>query len=91
MEKEKINKVLKEKVDPVLEQHHGGAVLTEYEDGIAWVKLVGACATCPSAQGTMEDIVKAILMKELPDIKDVKLDNSVSEDLLDMAKKILKI
>ncbi len=90
MEREKIVKVLKEKVDPILEQHHGGAVLTSYKDGVAWVKLTGACASCPSAQGTMEDIVKSILMEEMPQVKDVKLDNSVSEDLLDMARKLLK-
>ncbi len=90
MEREKIIIALKDKVDPILEQHHGGAILTSYEDGVAWVKLTGACASCPSAQGTMEDIVKSILMEEISEIKDVKLDNSVSEDLLEMARKLLK-
>lgn len=87
--KEKITKVLKEKVDPLLETHFGGVVLTAYENEIAYVKLTGECSTCPSAQYTIEDVVKGIVMEEIPEVKDVVLDTSVSQDLLDMAKKIL--
>jgi Fe-S cluster biogenesis protein NfuA len=87
--KEKINKLLLEKVNPLLEAHYGGAVLVGYENGIAKVRLTGACQGCPSAQYTTEDIIKEILTSELPEIKDVILDTSVSQDLLDMAKKIL--
>ena len=53
------------------------------------MRLTGACRTCPSAQYTIEDVVKEILCNEIPEIKDVILDTSVSEDLIDMAKKIL--
>lgn len=88
MEKE-IEKVLEEKVNPVLASHFGGAVLVGFENDIAYVKLTGACSSCPSAQYTIEDVVKNIVLEELPQIKDVILDTSVSEDLLDMARKIL--
>ena len=89
--REQIKKVLVEKVDPVLAQHYGGAILTGLsEDMVVKVKLTGACASCPSAQYTIEDIVKAIVMDEIPEVKDVILDTSVSEDLIDMAKKILR-
>ncbi len=87
---EQIKKVLKEKVDPVLSAHYGGAVLTGFEDGVAIVRLTGACASCPSAQSTIEDVVKSIVMDNIEGVKDVILDNSVSEDLLEMARKILK-
>ncbi|MDD4367072.1 MAG: NifU family protein [Eubacteriales bacterium] len=87
--KEKIKKVLEEKVDPVLGEHYGGAVLTGFENGIAKVRLTGACAACPSAQYTIEDVVKQIIMENCKGVKDVVLDTSVSEDLIDMAKKIL--
>ena len=87
---DQIRKVLKEKVDPVLAAHYGGAVLTGYEDGIVYVKLTGACASCPSAQSTIEDVVKTIVMENIQVLKDVVLDTSISEDLLDMARKILK-
>ena len=84
-----IQKVLEEKVNPVLAGHFGGAVLTAFEDGVAWVKMTGACATCPSAQDTIESVVKEALVENCPAVKDVAIDDSVSEDLMEMARKIL--
>jgi Fe-S cluster biogenesis protein NfuA len=86
---EKIKKVLAEKVDPLLASHFGGVVLSAFENGVAYVKLTGACGTCPSAQYTIEDVVKQIVMEEIPEVEDVVLDTSVDEDLLDMARKLL--
>ncbi len=88
--REEVRKVLREKVDPVLAQHFGGSELTKIQDGVAYVKLTGACASCPSAQETIEEIVKGFVCGGVDGIDDVVLDNSVSEDLLDMARKILK-
>ena len=86
---EKIRKILKEQVDPVLSQHFGGSSLSKYEDDIAYVRLTGACAQCPSAQETIESVVKDFVMGGCPEVEDVVLDTSVSEDLLEMARKIL--
>ena len=87
---EAVRKVLKEQVDPVLSQHFGGSELTKIQDGVAYVKLTGACASCPSAPETIEDIVKNYVCGSVDGIRDVVLDNSVSDELLDMAKKILR-
>ena len=87
---EAVRKVLQERVDPVLSQHFGGSQLTKIEDGVAYVKLTGACASCPSAQETIEEIVKNYICADVEGITGVVLDNSVSDDLLDMARKILK-
>lgn len=84
-----IQKILEEKVNPILAQHYGGAMLTEYTEGVAWIKMTGACGGCPSSQETIENVVRSILMDEMPEIVDVCLDNTVSSDLLDFAKKIL--
>lgn len=86
---EKIQKILDEKVNPMLEKHFGASELVECVDGVVYVRMTGACGTCPSAQFTVEDVIKAELMEALPEVKDVKLDTSVSSDLLDMARKIL--
>lgn len=86
---EAIQKILEEKVNPILAQHYGGAMLTEYTEGVAWIKMTGACGGCPSSQETIENVVRSILMDEMPEIVDVCLDNTVSSDLLDFAKKIL--
>ena len=86
---DKIIEILREQVDPVLSQHFGGASLSKYENRIAYVRLTGACAQCPSAQETLESVVKDFVMGGCPEVEDVVLDTSVSEDLLDMARKIL--
>ncbi len=86
---EKIQKVLEEKVNPVLNSHLGGAVLSKIENNIAYVRLTGACGGCPSSQFTLEDVIKSALIEEIPELKDVQLDNSVSDELLDMARNIL--
>ena len=87
--KEKIQSVLEEKVNPLLASHFGGANLISFANNIAKIRLTGACSSCPSAQFTIEDVVKTIIMEELPEVEDVVLDTSVSEDLLKMAHKIL--
>lgn len=69
--------------------HGGSASLTAYEDGVAWIKFHGACASCMSSSETLESIVKERIITSVPEVRDVRLDNSVSEDLLDMARKIL--
>jgi Fe-S cluster biogenesis protein NfuA len=84
-----IRKILEERVNPVLAEHFGAAELSGYENGVVYVKLTGACSACPSAQFTIEDIVKAEIMAGLPDVEDVRLDTSVSDELLSFAKKLL--
>lgn len=85
-----IRQILVEKVNPILGEHAGGAVMTKFEDNVVTVKLTGACRGCPSAQMTTEEIIKDILMEEIPEIQDVVLDTSVSEDLIEMARKLLR-
>lgn len=87
--KEQIQKVLEEKVNPLLAEHYGGARLVSFENGIVKVRLTGACSTCPSAQFTIEDVVREIVLANCEGVEDVVLDTSISEDLLDMARKIL--
>lgn len=87
---EQIKKILIEKVNPILGEHSGGAVMTKLEDGVVTVRLTGACSGCPSAQMTTEEIVKEILMEEIAEVKDVRLDTSVSDDLIEMARKIMR-
>ena len=57
--------------------------------------MVGACTSKPKeviedTKDTIEMVVKEIIMNEVEDVKDVVLDDSVSEDLLKMAREILE-
>ena len=86
---DKIQKVLDEKVNIQLQMHGGSASLTLFEEGTAWIKFNGACANCMSASETLETVVKESILASVPEVGEVRLDDSVSEDLLDMARKIL--
>ncbi len=86
---EDIKKTMEEKVDPILAQHFGSSRVSKFEDNILYVKLAGACASCPSAQDTVNDVIRNVILREHPDIEDVVLDTSVDDDLINFAKKLL--
>jgi Fe-S cluster biogenesis protein NfuA len=71
--------VLQEKVEEVLEKiraglkAEGGDIeLVDLKDGVVYVRLTGACGTCPMSTLTMRNWVEATLQRELPEIKSVQ-------------------
>jgi Fe-S cluster biogenesis protein NfuA len=71
--------VLQEKVEEVLEKiraglkAEGGDIeLVDLKDGVVYVRLTGACGTCPMSTLTMRNWVEATLKRELPEIKSVQ-------------------
>ena len=90
MEKNKeIQRILEEKVNPILAGHFGGAELVSFEGGVAKVRMTGACAACPSARFTIEEIVKGVVMENCEGVEDVALDDSVSDELLETARRMM--
>jgi Fe-S cluster biogenesis protein NfuA len=86
---DEIKNIVEENVNPVLSEHYGGAEVTGWKDGVVSIKMTGACGRCAAAQDTIESVVKGIVMSNAPDVKDVILDTSVPQDMVDFAKKIL--
>jgi len=60
------------KVRPMLQRDGGDIELVEVTDGIAKVRLTGACKGCPMSQMTMKQGVEKLLMKEVPGLKEVQ-------------------
>lgn len=86
---QKINETIEKKVNPVLGRHLGSAYCSAWEGGTAWIRFQGNCSACYAAQDTLEQVVEPILIREFHEIRHVELDDSVPEELLDMAKKLL--
>ena len=63
---EKVTVVL-ERVKPALEADGGSIELVRTEDNSAWVRLTGACATCPSSMMTLSMGVERALTMEIPE------------------------
>ena len=51
-----IEAVLDEKVRPSLRAHGGELEIDHLEDGVLYIKLLGQCAGCPSADLTNETL-----------------------------------
>ncbi len=84
-----INEILNVYVNPQLGMHNGSCELTGLEKGVAKIKFLGACAECVASSDTFEDVIKATILEKVPEVKDVVVDDTVSQDILDLARKIL--
>ncbi len=90
-ELKKIEAVLEEKVRPALRAHGGEIEIDRLEEGVLYVKLLGQCAGCPSADLTNETIVEAELVQALPElVRKVTVVQTVSDELWEQAKKLLR-
>jgi Fe-S cluster biogenesis protein NfuA len=85
-----LEKIINEKIRPRLQSHDGDVQIIDVVDGIVKVKLTGACSGCPSADFTTKAFIEEELKKSLSWVHEVRIINEVSEDLLEMARKILK-
>lgn len=63
----KINDVLN-RIKPYLENDGGNLEYIKFEDGIVYVKLLGACAGCSMIDITLKDGIEAMLMDEIPEV-----------------------
>lgn len=68
--REKIEKVIREEVAPLLASHGGSVELLEVtEGGVVRVRLAGACAGCPGARMTLTHVVENALRSRVPEMK----------------------
>ncbi|MCP4151399.1 MAG: NifU family protein [bacterium] len=69
--KERVSVVI-DKVKPTLEADGGGIELVDVVENVVLVKLTGACHGCPMSQMTIKNYVEQTIIKEIPEIKEVK-------------------
>ncbi len=86
---QEIERVLDEKVRPDMALHGGDIRIVKWENDILTVRLCGQCSGCPSADLTMESLVRTELLDAFPMIKNVVLMSGVSDAMIAEAKKIL--
>lgn len=71
MLKERVEAVL-EKVRVGLKSEGGDIELIDVRDNVVYVKLKGACGTCPMSTLTMKNWVESSIKKEIPEITSVQ-------------------
>jgi len=71
MLKDRVEAVL-EKVRVGLKSEGGDIELVDVRDNVVYVKLKGACGTCPMSTLTMKNWVESSIKKEIPEIMSVQ-------------------
>ncbi len=68
--KEKVELAL-DKIRPALRADGGDVELVDVKDGVATVRLTGACGSCPMSTMTLKMGVERVVMEEVPEIKEL--------------------
>ncbi|MDA8106632.1 MAG: NifU family protein [Nitrospiraceae bacterium] len=71
MLRERVEDVLG-KVRAGLKKEGGDIELIDVKDGVVYVKLKGACGTCPMSTLTMKNWVESSIKKEIPEVTSVQ-------------------
>lgn len=72
-EKETLIKNTIEKIRPYLQNDGGDVEFVKLEDDIVYVRVHGACLGCMSLDLTLKNGVEALILDEVPEIKEVRL------------------
>lgn len=60
------------KIQPFMMSEGGILEFVKYEDGIAYVHLGGACASCGLIDITLKEGIEQIITAAIPEVKEVK-------------------
>ncbi len=70
---EKVQEVIDSDIKHFIEADGGFIELNRVENGIVYVTLAGACATCPAATMTLRGGVEQILKTKIEEVKGVEM------------------
>ncbi len=57
-----------DKIRPFLISDGGNLEFIKFEDGIVYLKLLGACSHCSMIDVTLKDGIESILVNEVPEV-----------------------
>ena len=60
-----------DKIRPTLRADGGDVELVDVKDGVATVRLTGACGSCPMSTITLKMGVEKVVKEEVPEIKEL--------------------
>ncbi|XWW35026.1 NifU family protein [symbiont of Argiope bruennichi] len=70
----KINLAL-DKIRPFLRRDGGDVLYLGFEDGIVYLKFLGACVDCNVQDLTIDNAIERILIEEVPGIIKIEITN----------------
>ena len=81
--KEQEKKIIEiiDKLRPFLINDGGNIEFVKYEQGIVYIKMLGACANCHLIDYTLKDGIEAAIQEEVPEVVEVIDLSSKIEDV----------
>ena len=67
-----IKDLLETRIRPAVAQDGGDIIFDRFADGIVYVKLQGACSSCPSSQATLKSGIENMLRHYIPEVEEVR-------------------
>ncbi len=61
-------KLVLNRIRPFIQGDGGDVEFVRFEEGIVYVKLLGACVGCASADLTLKEGIEALLLEEVPGV-----------------------
>ena len=68
--KQKVEEALNN-IRPALQMDGGDVELIKFEDGVVYVKLLGACGGCPMSTMTLKLFIEERMREEVPEVTEV--------------------
>lgn len=69
---DQIKELLETRVKPAVAQDGGDIEFYDYEDGIVYLEMRGACSGCPSSSATLKAGIENMLKYYIPEIQEVR-------------------
>ena len=60
-----------DKLRPFLINDGGNIEFVKYEDGIVYIRMMGACANCQMLDFTLKDGIESAIISEIPEVEGV--------------------
>lgn len=64
--------ILDEEIRPAVAQDGGDVSFEGFQDGVVYLRLSGACGTCPSSTATLKHGIERYLTEEIPEVRSVE-------------------
>jgi Fe-S cluster biogenesis protein NfuA len=67
-----IKELLETRVRPAVAQDGGDIIFHDYEDGVVYLQMQGACSGCPSSTATLKAGIENMLRHYIPEVTEVR-------------------
>jgi Fe-S cluster biogenesis protein NfuA len=88
---ERIQQIIDNDVRPYIEMDGGTIEFIRYEENVVYVRLAGACGTCPSSTLTLKGGVERAIRRRIPEVRAVEMDGLAPLDTSESDRVMIQI